>query len=117
VAQTQVNPCLELYIDRRYILNVLKSLAEKTTRDIHDGVNSRQARKLPRELHNKARRLLDQINAAPTLDMLRLPPSNRLEKLKGDWAGFWSLRINDQWHIVFRWQGQDAMDVQVIDYQ
>ena len=62
------------------------------------------------------RRLLDQINAAPTLDMLRIPPSNRLEKLKGDLAGFWSLRINDQWRIVFRWQGQDASDVQVIDY-
>ena len=95
---------------------MLKSLADKTTRDIYDGVNSRQARKLPRELHDKARRLLDQINAAPTPDMLRIPPSNRLEKLKGDRAGFWSLRINDQWRIVFRWQGQDAIDVQVIDY-
>lgn len=64
----------------------------------------------------KQRRLLDQINAAPTLDILRIPPSNRLEKLKGDWAGFWSMRINDQWRIVFRWQGQNAFDVQVTDY-
>ena len=95
---------------------MLKSLADKTTQDIYDGINSRQARKLPRELHAKARRLLDQINAALTLDVLRIPPSNRLEKLKGDQAGFWSLRINDQWRIVFRWQGQDALDVQVIDY-
>jgi proteic killer suppression protein len=95
---------------------MLKSLADKATQDIYDGINSRQARKLPRELHSKARRLMDQINAAPTLDMLRIPPSNRLENLKGDWAGFWSLRINDQWRIVFRWQGQDALDVQVIDY-
>lgn len=95
---------------------MLKSLADKTTRDIYDGVNSRQARKLPRALHDKARRLLDQINAAPTLDMLCIPPSNRLEKLKGDLAGFLSLRINDQWRIVFRWQGQNAIDVQVIDY-
>jgi proteic killer suppression protein len=95
---------------------MLKNLADKMTRDIYDGINSRQARKIPRELHGKARRLLDQINATPTLDMLRLPPSNRLEKLKGDRAGFWSLRINDQWRIVFRWQGQDALDVQVIDY-
>ena len=62
---------------------MLESLPDKTTRDIYDGVNSRQARKLPRKLHDKARRLLDQINAAPTLDMLRIPPSNRLEKLKG----------------------------------
>ena len=106
----------DLYIDIRYNLSMLKNLADKTTQDIYDGINSRQARKLPRELHDKARRLLDQINTAPTLDMLRIPPSNRLEKLKGDRAGFWSLRINDQWRIVFRWQGQDTMDVQVIDY-
>lgn len=105
-----------MYIDIRYILTMLKNLADKTTQDIYDGINSRQARKLPRELHDKARRLLDQINAAPKLEMLRIPPSNRLEKLKGDRAGFWSLRINDQWRIVFRWQGQDALDVQVIDY-
>ena len=89
VAYTHVHTRLERYIDIRYILAML---------------------------HDKARRLLDQINAAPTLDMLRIPPSNRLEKLKGDRAGFWSLRINDQWRIVFRWQGQDAIDVQVIDY-
>jgi proteic killer suppression protein len=95
---------------------MLKILADKATRDIYDGVNTRQARKLPRELHDKARRLLDQINAAPTLDMLRIPSSNRLEKSKGDWAGFWSLRINDQWRIIFPWQGQDVMDVQVTDY-
>jgi proteic killer suppression protein len=95
---------------------MLKNLADKTTQDIYDGINSRQARKLPRELHDKAQRLLDQINATPTLDTLRIPPSNRLEKLKGDRAGFWSLRINDQWRIVFRWQDQNALDVQVIDY-
>ena len=105
-----------LYIDIRYILGVLKNLADKTTQDIYDGINSRQARKPPRELHDKVRRLLDQINAAPKLEMLRIPPSNRLEKLKGDRTGFWSLRINDQWRIVFHWQGQDALDVQVIDY-
>ena len=107
---------VESYIDIRYILTMLKNLADKTTQDIYDGINSRRARKLPVELHDKARRLLDQINAAPSLDLLRIPPSNRLEKLKGDRAGFWSLRINDQWRIVFRWQGQDALDVQVIDY-
>ena len=105
-----------LYIDIRYSLGMLKNLADKTTQDIYDGINSRQPRKLPGELHDKARRILDQINAAPTLDMLRIPPSNRLEKLKGDPAGFWSLRINDQWRIVFCWQGQDALDVQVIDH-
>ena len=72
-------------------------------------------------MHGKAIRLLDQINAAPTLDFLRTPPSNRLEKLRGDWAGYWGLRINDQWRVVFRWEGNDALDVecglsQVIEY-
>ncbi len=95
---------------------MLRSIADKTTQDIYDGVNSRHARKLLRELHGKTKRLLDQINAAPTLDFLRIPPSNRLEKLRGDLAGYWSLRINDQWRIVFRWEGNDALDVEIMDY-
>jgi proteic killer suppression protein len=95
---------------------VIRSIADKATRDIYDGINSRHARKLPRELHGKARRLLDQINAAPTLDFLRVPPSNRLEKLRGDLAGCWSIRINDQWRVVFRWAGSDALDVRIMDY-
>ena len=103
-------------IDIRYTRPVIRSIADKATRDVYDGVNSRHARKLPRELHGKARRLLDQINAAPTLDVLRVPPSNRLEKLKGDRAGCFSLRINDQWRVVFRWQGHDALDVEITDY-
>ncbi len=86
------------------------------TQDVFDGVNSRHARKLPREIHAKARRLLDQVNSAPTLDFLRVPPSNRLEKLQGDLAGYWSLRINQQWRIVFRWKEHDALDVEIVDY-
>lgn len=74
---------------------MIRSVADRATQDIYDGVNSRYARKLPRELHAKARRLLDQINAAPTLEFLRIPPGNRLEKLRGDEAGRWSVRIND----------------------
>ena len=91
-------------------------MADKATLGIYDGVNSRYARKLPRESHGKARRLLDQINAASSLEVLRIPPSNRLEKLHGDLAGFWSLRINDQWRIIFRWEGNDAQDVKITDY-
>jgi proteic killer suppression protein len=59
---------------------------------------------------------LDQINAAPSLAFLRIPPSNRLEKLRGDLSGYWSLRINDQWRVMFRWQEKDALDVEVTDY-
>lgn len=91
-------------------------MADKATQDVYDGVNSRYARKLPRELHGKARPLLDQINAAPALDFLRVLPSNRLEKLRGDLAGYCSLRINDQWRIIFRWEGKDALDVEITDY-
>lgn len=86
------------------------------TQDVFDGVNSRHARKLPREIHAKARRLLDQVNSAPTLDFLRVPPSNRLEKLQGDLAGYWSLRINQQWRIIFHWKKHDALDVEIVDY-
>ena len=95
---------------------MIRNISGKTTQDIFDGINSRQARRIPRELHDKAARLLDQINAAPTLEFLRSPPSNRLGKLRGDWVGFWSLRINDQWRIVFRWEDNDALNVEIVDY-
>jgi len=95
---------------------VIKNFADKTAQDIYDGVNSRYARKIPSELHGKIRRLFDQINAAPSMEFLRIPPSNRLEKLKGDLKGFWSLRINDQWRIVFKWGNSDAFEIRIIDY-
>ena len=94
-----------------------RSTANKVTQDVYDGVNSRYARRLPRELRGKVRRLLDQIYAAPTLDFLRVPPSNRLEELRGDLAGFWRLRVNDQWRIIFRWEGSDALNVAITDYR
>lgn len=79
-------------------------------------MNSRYARELPRELHAKAQRLLDQLNAVIKVDTLRTPPGNRLEMLKGDLENFWSLRINEQWRIIFRWEESDAVDVDIIDY-
>lgn len=54
--------------------------------------------------------------AASTLDTLRVPPSNRLEKLKGDRAGQYSIRINDQWRLCFAWKNGDALDVEIVDY-
>ncbi len=95
---------------------MIRSVASKTAQDVFDGTNSRQARRLPRELHGKARRLLDQINAAPSIGVLLAPPSNRLEKLSGDRQGFWSLRINDRWRVIFRWVEGDAHDVDLVDY-
>ncbi len=95
---------------------MIRSIADRLTQDVYDATNSRYSRKLPRHLHAKARRLLDQINAAPSLDMLRIPPSNRLEKLRGDLESYWSLRINEQWRIVFRWEDSDAFEVKIMDY-
>lgn len=95
---------------------MIRSIADKTTQDIFDGINSKASRYLPLELHSKAGRLLDLINAAANTNDLRVPPGNRLEALKGDKRGFYSVRINDQWRIVFRWLEGDAEDVQVVDY-
>lgn len=95
---------------------VIQTIADRLTQDVYDGINSRYSRKLPRNLHAKARRLLDLINAAPSLDVLRSPPSNNLEKLRGNWEPFWSLRINDQWRIIFLWEDGDASEVRIIDY-
>jgi proteic killer suppression protein len=95
---------------------MIRNFANKTAQDVYDGINSPNARKLPLELHGKARRLLDQLNVAITLQVLRAPPGNRLEKLIGKLQDFWSLRINDRYRIIFRWDGNDALDVKIIDY-
>ncbi|MGH7710927.1 MAG: type II toxin-antitoxin system RelE/ParE family toxin [Gemmatimonadaceae bacterium] len=68
------------------------------------------------ELQHVALRKLRMLDAATTLDDLRVPPANRLEKLKGDRRGQWSIRVNDQWRICFRWEGTDAHDVELVDY-
>ncbi len=72
--------------------------------------------RLPSQLHDIARRKLRMIAAAPTLDTLRVPPNNRLEALKGNRDGQWSIRINDQWRICFKWKSGSAIDVEIIDY-
>jgi len=95
---------------------MIKSFKNKTAEDIYHGATSRQARKLPVNLHVKARRLLDQLNAAPTIKFLKVPPGNRLEKLSGNYKGFWSIRINEQWRIIFRWVDENAYDIAIVDY-
>lgn len=75
-----------------------------------------RSRKLPADIQQVALRKLRMINNAVTINDLRVPPANRLEKLNGDRAGQWSVRINDQWRVCFRWEGSDAYDVEIADY-
>ncbi len=74
------------------------------------------SRKLPRDLLRSALRKLRMLNRAVSLDDLRVPPANRLEKLKADRIGHYSIRINDQWRICFQWRDGDAFDVEIVDY-
>ena len=73
-------------------------------------------RRLPPEIHSTAVRKLDMLNAAADLRDLRVPPGNRLEALRGDLEGRHSIRVNDQWRIVFRWEAGDAHNVEIVDY-
>jgi len=75
-----------------------------------------KTRRLPREILRRAVMRLRQVDAATRIEDLRLPPSNRLEPLKGDRAGRHSIRINDQWRVCFRFADGDAFDVEIIDY-
>jgi proteic killer suppression protein len=72
--------------------------------------------KLAREVQRAALRKLLILDAAESLDDLRVPPGNRLEKLSGDRAGQYSIRINDQWRICFEWSDGDAYEVEIVDY-
>jgi toxin HigB-1 len=78
--------------------------------------NLQLSRKLPSDIQRVALRKLRMLEAATSLDDLRVPPANRLEKLRGDRKGQWSIRINDQWRICFVWQEEDAYKVQIVDY-
>ncbi len=92
---------------------MIQSFACKETAKIWDGMASR---KLPRDIQDRALRKLRQLDAAQTMDDLRIPPSNRLEVLRGNREGQMSIRINDQWRICFRWHDTDAFEVEIVDY-
>ena len=98
------------------MIHVIKSISDQTAQDVFDGPNSKASRRLSKELHPKARRLLDALNAAKALMDLRIPPGNHLESLHGKLKGFHSIKINDQWRIIFRWQDGDVYDVEITDY-
>ena len=95
---------------------MIQSFGNRATSDLYHGISSSRARKLPSQIRELALYKLDVLNAAHSLDDLKSPPGNRLEMLKGDLAGYYSIRINNQWRIVFRWQETNAHDVQIVDY-
>lgn len=95
---------------------MIRSFGDKATQDIYDGKTSRAALTIQRALWERIRVKLDMLDAARTLEDVKSPPSNRLEKLRGTWDGFYSIRVNEQFRIVFRFAGGDCLDVQVVDY-
>jgi proteic killer suppression protein len=96
---------------------VIRSFAGSGTEDLYNGLNTKEARSIcPRELWGVARRKLDQLDAVETLQELRIPPGNRLEALKGDRQGWFSIRINQQYRLCFRWSEGGPTDVEIEDY-
>ena len=95
---------------------MISNFADQTTADIYDGLDTRQARRIPQSIWKIVQRKLDMIEAAQELRDLRAPPGNRLEPLKGRRAGYHSIRLNDQFRIVFKWADGVAKDVLVTDY-
>lgn len=94
---------------------MIASFKNDETKLICEGRFSKKI-KLSSDLQNIARRKLRMIAAATTLETLRIPPNNKLEVLKGDREGHWSIRINDKWRICFKWQNSNAYEVEIIDY-
>lgn len=92
---------------------MIKSFKERETQAIAHGNVSR---KLPQGMQRNALKKLRQLDAAATLHDLRIPPGNRLEALHGDRQGQYSIRINDQWRLCFRFENGDAHDVEIVDY-
>lgn len=95
-----------------YDKNMIKASADKDTEALFNGNRVRRFV----NIEAVARRKLAQLHAAAKLDFLRVPPGNRLELLKGNRAGQYSIRINDQFRVCFCWQDGDACEVQIVDY-
>lgn len=95
---------------------MIVSFANKATEALFHGESGKASRRIPPDVRSTAVRKLDLVNAAHDLADLRVPPGNRLEALKGALRGKHSIRINDQWRIVFRWESGDAHDVEIEDY-
>lgn len=92
---------------------MIKTIATKETAAVFAG---HFVKHIPRPVAGRAKKRLDQIDAAIRVEDLRLPPSNQLEKLVGDRKDQWSIRINGQWRVCFEWRDGDAWNVEIVDY-
>lgn len=92
---------------------MIKSFGSKETEKIWNGERSK---KLPNEIQNIARRKLRMINNSQDLQDLRIPPSNRLEKLGRNLKEFYSIRVNKQWRIIFKWENGNCFEIEITDY-
>lgn len=92
---------------------MIRSFANKETESLF---TTGRSRRLPQSIMRRAMTRLYQLHFAKRIEDLRDPPSNRLEALKGDRSGQWSIRINDQWRVCFRFEDSDAFDVEIADY-
>ena len=95
---------------------MIESFGNTLAEDLFEDKNSKATKAFPPELRRAARRKLQYVHEAADLRDLKTPPGNRLEGVKGDFRGLHSIRINDQWRVVFRWSGGSAFDVQIVDY-
>ena len=80
---------------------MIYNFQNKLTENVFNGLSTRYSRKLPAELHTKAQRKLDQLNAATKIETLNVPPSNKLSKLEGELSAFWRIKIDKHWAVIF----------------
>jgi len=92
---------------------VIRSFRDRDTERLF---HREPVRKWGPEVQRVGLRKLRVLDAATAIEDLRVPPGNRLEKLRGDRVGQWSIRVNDQWRVCFEWQGGDAYNVELVDY-
>ena len=95
---------------------MIASFADRATEALYHGARGKAVKRIPPRITAVAVRKLDMLNSAKVLQDLLQPPGNRLEALRGDLRGFHSIRINEQWRIVFRWEAGDAHAVRIADY-
>jgi proteic killer suppression protein len=95
---------------------MIASFGDRATEDLYHNRPTSRARRFPPELVNLALVKLDMLNAASAVVDLAAPPGNRLEALRGDLVGFYSIRVNEQWRLVFRWENNSAHVVRLLDY-